>query len=881
MKIRKVLLLIFGLLFYSLLSFSQIPSNVPTAGLKSWYSFSGNANDLSGSNLNGVVNGATLTTDRFGNNNCAYNYDGGDFITIPHNSSLNAYPLTISVWVKTDQNFISGENGFIVNKYVNSSWDGWNINLQINSSTSSTIVPAYLRSSNPCNGVIEGYSICNNPVGMNYTGNVNNTNWRQIVFVVDSNGGKLYLDGQLVSSQVWIGNPGSCTTTAPLLIGNNFKGKIDDIGLWNRALTNSEILQLYNNCTPPSPPTGNTTQTLCTDATIANLTATGNNIQWYSLSSGGTPLPSTATLINGTTYYASQTVNSCESSSRLAVTVTLNNPTVSASSSTICSGQSTTLTASSGASTSSNFSVGSIGPSGGYVFYDQGSVINGWRYLEAAPSNIQNSSWGCVNVNVSGATSTSIGSGLSNTNAIVASCLTSTIAAKRCLDYSINGYDDWYLPSQNEFAQIHQNLILNNLGNFNVGPIPTLGTLYWTSTQLTTSSGSHYCLECGGNFYQYDKSYELYVRPIRRFVSGLPFSTYLWSTGATTQTISVNPTTTTQYWVDITTNGVTCRKYITISVNQQTPEIVLSSSNSPLVQVCQNTFIQNITYSIINADSVTVTGLPAGLMTNYNSGMLTISGPPNQSGFFNYTINATGFCSQSVSYVGYIDVIPMIIPTFYPVSPICAGEILNPLPTTSIEGITGNWSPSLNNMVTTDYVFLPDSFFCASGITMTIVVNSTPPPTGSINQSMIQGSTLSNLVVTGQSIQWYSTPFGGTPLPLNTLLINGTTYYASQTINGCESQNRFPVIVQVTLSSNDFDEIQFVYSPNPVIDILNIKSSINLNLVSITNVLGQLVSKQSFNSNEVQMEMNSIPTGTYFVIVEAGDKKQTFKVLKK
>ena len=234
MKNKKLLLLIFGLIMTAQMIYSQVPSYVPTNGLVGYWPFNGNANDQAPNGNNGTVNGASLTTDRFENVNSAYNYDGGDVITIPHNSSLNTYPITVSVWIKTNQNFISGENGFIVSKYINSSWNGWNVNLQINNSSSATIIPAYLRSSNPCNGVIEGYSICNNPVGMNYTGSVNNTNWRHIVFVVDSNGGKLYLDGQLVSSQIWIGNPGSCTTTTPLLVGNNFKGKIDDVGIWKQ-----------------------------------------------------------------------------------------------------------------------------------------------------------------------------------------------------------------------------------------------------------------------------------------------------------------------------------------------------------------------------------------------------------------------------------------------------------------------------------------------------------------------------------------------------------------------------------------------------------------------------------------------------------------------
>jgi len=63
------------------------------------------------------------------------------------------------------------------------------------------------------------------------------------------------------------------------------------------------------------------------NATLANMVITGSNIKWYSASSGGTLLPATTVLTNGTTYYASQTVGTCESATRTAVQVTLNQGT--------------------------------------------------------------------------------------------------------------------------------------------------------------------------------------------------------------------------------------------------------------------------------------------------------------------------------------------------------------------------------------------------------------------------------------------------------------------------------------------------------------------------------------------------------------------------
>lgn len=74
---------------------------------------------------------------------------------------------------------------------------------------------------------------------------------------------------------------------------------------------------------PPAAPTGSANQTLCAGSTIAQLTASGTAIQWYANPSGGAPLASNTALVNGSTYYATQTTNGLESINRLAVTVSL------------------------------------------------------------------------------------------------------------------------------------------------------------------------------------------------------------------------------------------------------------------------------------------------------------------------------------------------------------------------------------------------------------------------------------------------------------------------------------------------------------------------------------------------------------------------------
>jgi hypothetical protein len=98
----------------------------------------------------------------------------------------------------------------------------------------------------------------------------------------------------------------------------------------------------------PAAPTGSASQSFCNSGTVANLTATGNAIQWYATNTGGSVLSTSTTLTSGTTYYASQTVSGCESTTRLAVTAIVNTtpaPTGSATQTFCNSGTIANLTA--------------------------------------------------------------------------------------------------------------------------------------------------------------------------------------------------------------------------------------------------------------------------------------------------------------------------------------------------------------------------------------------------------------------------------------------------------------------------------------------------------------------------------------------------------
>jgi gliding motility-associated-like protein len=110
---------------------------------------------------------------------------------------------------------------------------------------------------------------------------------------------------------------------------------------------------------------------------------------------------------------------------------------------------------------------------------------------------------------------------------------------------------------------------------------------------------------------------------------------------------------------------------------------------------------------------------------------------------YTFTPNDTNACVATASLT--IEVLPLVTPVFEEVAPICSGDSLNALPTTSQEGITGSWTPELNNTATTTYTFTPTVGQCATLVTLTIEVNNPIIPTFEVEESVCFGSTLDEL----------------------------------------------------------------------------------------------------------------------------------------
>lgn len=103
----------------------------------------------------------------------------------------------------------------------------------------------------------------------------------------------------------------------------------------------------------------------------------------------------------------------------------------------------------------------------------------------------------------------------------------------------------------------------------------------------------------------------------------------------------------------------------------------------------------------------------------------------------------------------------------------------------------------------------------------TVIINAPPLPALDSPQSFCsqENAALHSIAITGQNIKWYDTSTAGALLPDNTLLEDGRTYYASQSVNGCES-NRIPILIKVqntALPSGDTDQF-FCSGQNPAIE---------------------------------------------------------------
>ncbi len=227
----------------------SIPNHVPSEGLISWYPFNGNANDESGSGNNGVVSGATLSSDANGNANSAYTFNGSsDYINIP-NEFANGQTLSSQTFhIK----FRFNQSGTYTLWNKDGSWR--EVRIEILDDNSIGLFWAFPRT-------YSSIRTATNSIALN--------TWNDVVIIVADDAASIFINGvkqvsyqdtdnynTVSSSNISYSDEGSCGTQ----FGNNrfgfvkwscspkeyYSGDIDAFALWDRALTDDEILKLYS-----------------------------------------------------------------------------------------------------------------------------------------------------------------------------------------------------------------------------------------------------------------------------------------------------------------------------------------------------------------------------------------------------------------------------------------------------------------------------------------------------------------------------------------------------------------------------------------------------------------------------------------------------------
>jgi uncharacterized protein (TIGR02145 family) len=212
-----------------MLNAQDLPSYVPTDGLVAYYPFNGNANDESGNGYHGAVNGATLTADRSGNIESAYYFDQSSWIETSDTFSISAQNVSVCAWFYCN-NDISSMTAQIISVNTSPSEHSLQLEISANNALYFNALP-YGETITPSN-------------------TFEYDSWNFVTGTFDGTTETIYLNGQkiieknrtgdfsIVNQKINFGRQTFATT-------DYWYGKIDDVSIWNRALSEQEIQNLY------------------------------------------------------------------------------------------------------------------------------------------------------------------------------------------------------------------------------------------------------------------------------------------------------------------------------------------------------------------------------------------------------------------------------------------------------------------------------------------------------------------------------------------------------------------------------------------------------------------------------------------------------------
>jgi len=224
----------------------EVLVDVPRDGLVAFYTFDGNAKDVSGNHLDGTINGSpTSTADRFGVANQAYAFSGsGDYINMGNPTALQiSNKMTVAGWFNINNTGVSSMMALITKIFFDPA--------QGNNPRRGY---AIVEDGNPSSPHVFTYAYTAD--GTNFTVNQNSAvittgTWMFVAFVTDGTAWSIYRDDVApITGSSTNGNANPDGTLGDFVIGAydggfNFKGSADDITVYNRALSADEVSQLY------------------------------------------------------------------------------------------------------------------------------------------------------------------------------------------------------------------------------------------------------------------------------------------------------------------------------------------------------------------------------------------------------------------------------------------------------------------------------------------------------------------------------------------------------------------------------------------------------------------------------------------------------------
>lgn len=221
-------------------------------GLVAYYPFSGNANDISGNNNSPSSNNATLTTDRFGNANSAYLFNGtSSYMRIPNSASINpSNQISLCAWVKVNGYYMGPCHGNSIIMKGDADYLAGNYLLRFDDN-------AYTNGQNCVNATVDVnhqnfYGVNSNPPP-GYVPYVQTGQWMSVVYTYDGTTAKFYVNCELKVTATM--NNLNFSNSYDLFLGTMnhpnfpywFNGVMDEVRIYNRALNNLEV-KAYGDC---------------------------------------------------------------------------------------------------------------------------------------------------------------------------------------------------------------------------------------------------------------------------------------------------------------------------------------------------------------------------------------------------------------------------------------------------------------------------------------------------------------------------------------------------------------------------------------------------------------------------------------------------------